>query len=358
MLWFRRINSLALALCFVVIVIGAYVRLSDAGLGCPDWPGCYGHLAVPEAPHELAHAAEHFPGQVVEAHKAWKEMIHRYLATTLGTLITALAVMSLFLRRQGVPKVLPWLLFGTVLMQGALGAFTVLWKVNPLTVSGHLLTGLLTLSLLLWMRLTVAFAKPVEEPAKADRELRNERHAWAAMQEVGSVISNAIAPSGMRRFAAFALALVVLQIFLGGWTSSNYAALACPDFPTCHGSYLPETDVKEAFTMWRGLGVNYEGGVLDNRARVTIHYFHRLGALAVTVTLLLLSAWLFMQKHPLWRRLGTAVLAALALQVAIGIGVVKFQFPLFLADMHNAGAAILLMTMVTLNFFVRRAEQQ
>ncbi len=358
MLWFSRINSLALALCFVVIVVGAYVRLSDAGLGCPDWPGCYGHLAVPEAPHELAHVEEHFPGHTVVPHKAWKEMIHRYLATTLGTLITALAVMSLFLRRQGVPKLLPWLLFGTVLMQGALGAFTVLWKVNPLTVSGHLLTGLLTLALLLWLRLAVAFAKPAEAPAQADRELRNERHAWSALQEKGSAVLAAVTPRGMRRFATFALVLVVVQIFLGGWTSSNYAALACPDFPTCHGKFLPETDVQEAFTLWRGLGQNYEGGVLDNRARVTIHFFHRVGALAVTVTLLVLGAWLLLQKHTLWRRLGAAVVTALVLQVAIGIGVVKMQFPLWLADMHNAGAAILLMTLVTLNFFVRRAEQQ
>ncbi|PTU31717.1 COX15/CtaA family protein [Stenotrophobium rhamnosiphilum] len=357
MLWFRRITSFALALCFVVIVVGAYVRLSDAGLGCPDWPGCYGHLGVPDAPHEVAHAEQQF-AQPVEAHKAWKEMFHRYIASTLGALIVLLAVMSVFLRKQGVPRVLPWLLVGAVLMQGALGAFTVLWKVKPLTVSAHLLMGLMTLSMLLWLRLSLAFAKPEESPASADRELRNERHAWSAMQEKGSAVLSAVAPRGLRRFAALATVLVVLQIFLGGWTSSNYAALACPDFPTCHGSYLPETDIKEAFTMWRGLGVNYEGGVLDNRARVTIHYFHRVGALAVTITLLVLGAWLLLQKHPLWRRLGAVVIAALVLQVLLGITIVKLQLPLFLADMHNAGAALLLMTMVTLNFFVRRAEQQ
>ena len=357
MLWFRRINSLALALCFVVIVVGAYVRLSDAGLGCPDWPGCYGHLAVPEAPHELANVEQNFPGQIVVPHKAWKEMIHRYLATTLGSLITLLLVMSLFLRKQGAPLKLALLLFGTVLMQGALGAFTVLWKVNPLTVSGHLLTGLLTLSLLLWMRLSIAFAGPVETAAGDAREPRNERQAWRAMQAAGSAVASLTAPPGLRRFAALALLLVVLQIFLGGWTSSNYAALACPDFPTCHGSFLPETDVREAFTLWRGLGTNYEGGVLDNRARVTIHYFHRLGALTVALTLLLLAGWLLVQKQATWRRLGVAVIAALVLQVSIGIGVVKLQFPLWLADMHNAGAAILLMTLVTLNFFARRAQQ-
>lgn len=354
MIWFRRITTFALLLCFVVIVVGAYVRLSDAGLGCPDWPGCYGHLGVPDAPHEVANAEQKFE-QPVEAHKAWKEMFHRYIASALGALIVLLAFMSV--RRPGIPRALPWLLVGVVLIQGALGAFTVLWKVKPLTVSAHLLMGLMTLSMLLWLRLSIAFAKPAEAPAAAERELRNERHAWSAMQETGSTVLSAMTPRGLRRFAAWATVLVVLQIFLGGWTSSNYAALACPDFPTCHGSYLPEIDVKEAFTMWRGLGVNYEGGVLDNRARVTIHYFHRVGALVVTVALLLLGAWLLMQKHSLWRRLGAAVIGALTLQVLLGITIVKLQLPLFLADMHNAGAALLLMVMVTLNFFARRAEQ-
>jgi cytochrome c oxidase assembly protein subunit 15 len=358
MFWFRRINSVALVLCFGVIVFGAFVRLSDAGLGCPDWPGCYGHVGVPDAPHEVARAQQNFPQRPVEAHKAWKEMIHRYLATTLGGLITALVVLSVFIRREPLPRVLPWLLFGTVLMQGALGAFTVLWQVNPLTVTGHLLTGLLTLSLLLWLRLSVAFPRQAEEtPARVEREARNERQAWARMQEEGSNTAASITPDWLPRFAALALALLVLQIFLGGWTSSNYAALACPDFPTCHGSFLPQTDVKQAFTMWRGLGQNYEGGVLDNRARVTIHLFHRLGALAVTATLLLLAFKLIRDGQSLWRRLGVAVFAALALQIGIGISVVKLQLPLFLADMHNAGAALLLCVMVTLNFFSSRQRQ-
>lgn len=353
---FKHLNTTALVLCFVVIVFGAFVRLSDAGLGCPDWPGCYGHLGVPDAPHEVAHAEQNFPHRPVEAHKAWKEMIHRYLATTLGALIVVMALMSRFMRRTPLPRALPWWLLGTVLMQGALGAFTVLWQVNPLTVTGHLLTGLLTLSLLLLMRLRVASlakaaAAKVPQP---EREPRNERQAWAAIQSEAPVVAKPTfaLPTSIRMLAVAGLILLIGQIFLGGWTSSNYAALACPDFPTCHGSYLPPTDIKEAFTMWRGLGINYEFGVLDNRARVTIHFFHRLGALMVTTVLLLLGVLLIRTRETLWKRLGIALHAAVTVQVLIGISVVKLQLPLFLADMHNAGAAVLLMVMVTLHYYV------
>ena len=154
--------------------------------------------------------------------------------------------------------------------------------------------------------------------------------------------------------AGVALLRVALQIFLGGWTSTNYAALACPDLPTCHGSYLPELDVGEAFTLWRGLGINYEGGVLDVPARVTIHYFHRIGALVVTAALLLLAGLLLRQPLPLWRRLGWALLGVLALQITLGISIVHLQLPLLLAAAHNLGAETLLGTVVALNFFAWR----
>lgn len=352
---FRHLNTAALILCFVVVVFGAFVRLSDAGLGCPDWPGCYGHLAVPEAPHEVAAAQQNFPQRPVEAHKAWKEMIHRYLASTLGLLIVSLALISAAKREAGAPRVLPWVLVALVIFQGMLGMWTVTWQLKPLAVSGHLLGGLTTLSLLLWMRLSLP--KPDQEVGTAapDREARNERQAWAAMQPEASV-ETITASGGLRFLASLALMLLAIQIFLGGWTSSNYAALACPDFPTCHGSYWPETDVKEAFTLWRGLGINYEYGVLDNRARVTIHFFHRLGALTVSTVTLLLGLVLLRKADLLRRRLGIAVLAALTLQLCIGISIVKLQLPLFLADMHNAGAAVLLMVLVTLNFHVWKAR--
>ena len=329
MLWFRRLNLLALIWCFALVTVGAYVRLSDAGLGCPDWPGCYGHLGVPQADHEVAAAEQRFPDRPVEAPKAWKEMIHRYLAETLGLFIVVLALISLRSKQPGMPKKLPWLLLGIVIFQGVLGMWTVTWQLKPLAVTGHLLGGMTTFSLLLWMWLTTR--KPATAAAPA-----------------------AAAPDWLRPLAGVALLLVALQIFLGGWTSTNYAALACPDLPTCHGSYLPELDVGEAFTLWRGLGINYEGGVLDVPARVTIHYFHRIGALVVTAALLLLAGLLLRQPLPLWRRLGWALLGVLALQITLGISIVHLQLPLLLAAAHNLGAETLLGTVVALNFFAWR----
>lgn len=323
MLWFRRLNLATVALCFVVIVFGAYVRLSDAGLGCPDWPGCYGHVGVPAADHDVASAEAAFPDRPVEAHKAWKEMIHRYLASTLGLLIVALALWSTRLARA--PRVLPWLLVGLVMFQGALGMWTVTLLLKPLVVTGHLLGGLTTLSLLLWLWLSTA------PPVAAE------------------------APRPLLRFATFALVLLAIQIFLGGWTSTNYAALACPDLPTCHGRYVPETDFRTAYTLWHGLGINYEHGILDNRARVTIHWTHRLGAGVVTLTMLLLAVVLLRLHAPIWRRFGYAVLAVLGLQVALGISTVWWQLPLALATAHNAGAALFLACLVALNQRLRSA---
>lgn len=365
MLWFRRLNALAVVWCFCLVTVGAYVRLSDAGLGCPDWPGCYGHLTVPEAAHEVSAAQQLYPDRPVEAPKAWKEMIHRYLAETLGLFIVALAVSSLFIKDARRPRVLPWALVVLVICQGVLGMWTVTWQLKPLVVTGHLFGGMSTFALLLWMWLGTRTRSPAIEETRG-REIRNERAAAFALQREAAAVSSvpaaaaALSSKSLRAFAAAGLLVLICQIFLGGWTSTNYAALACPDLPTCHGSYLPPLDVKDAFTLWRGLDINYEYGVLDARARVTIHYFHRVGALITTAVLLGLVIYLLRQSAPLWRRLGFAVLAALALQVTLGISVVHFQLPLLLAAAHNLGAETLLGTMVVLNYFawrgVRRQE--
>ncbi len=325
MLWFRRLNLATLALCFTVIVFGAYVRLSDAGLGCPDWPGCYGHVGIPDAAHEVLTAEQAYPERPVEAPKAWKEMIHRYLASTLGLLIVVLAFLSTRLKSPTrTLRVLPWVLVGLVMFQGALGMWTVTLLLKPLVVTGHLLGGLTTFSLLLWLWLSTRASAAVD------------------------------APRPLLRLATFALVILAIQIFLGGWTSTNYAALACPDLPTCHGVMVPETDYATAYKLWHGLGINYEYGILDNRARVTIHWTHRIGAAVVTVTMLLLAVALLRQPG-LWRRFGYAVLAVLALQVVIGIATVWYQLPLLLATAHNGGAALFLACLVALNQRLRSA---
>lgn len=324
MLWFTRLNLVAVLLCYGVIVFGAFVRLSDAGLGCPDWPGCYGQLTVPEAAHEVDAAQQAYPQRPVEAHKAWKEMIHRYLATTLGTLILLLAALSIRHRPTGVHTALPLLLVALVIFQGILGMWTVTWQLKPLVVTGHLLGGMTTFALLLWM-------------------LLSQRMAPAATAHN--------APSGLRGWALLALAVLVVQIFLGGWTSSNYAALACQDFPTCRGEYLPALDLRAAFTLWHGLGINYEFGILDSRARVTIHLFHRYSGLLVVPLLLgALALWLLLRAQAqAWRALGGLLLGALAAQLSLGILVVLLHLPLPVAVLHNAGAALLLAVLVTIN---------
>jgi cytochrome c oxidase assembly protein subunit 15 len=363
---FRGINLLALVLCFVVVVFGAYVRLSNAGLGCPDWPGCYGHLTVTAAARDSAEAvAQAYPTRpVVEAHKAWKEMIHRYLATTLGSLLLLLAALAWLDRGERLPRGLTLALIGTVCLQGALGALTVLWNVNPITVTGHLLCGLLTLSLLWWLWLRGTGPAPFgpaaasTAPSRPEREARSERQAWFAAQRERPLPPLPRLPLGLRLAAGLALAVVVTQIFLGGWTSSNYAATACPDFPACLGKFTPQTGLARAFDVWHGTQANYEYGILDGAVRATIHLLHRYGAVAVTAVLGGLALFLLARAQTLlWRRLAWVLLGALILQVAIGISIVKLGLPLLLADAHNAGAALLLLAVVAVNFFAWRQPQ-
>ena len=300
-----------LLLCFGIVVLGAFVRLSDAGLGCPDWPGCYGQLLVPEN-IEQANAA--YPERPLEIGKAWKEMIHRYFASALGLLIIALAV---FGWNKGLPR--PLLLggVGLVIFQGILGMWTVTLLLKPLAVTAHLLGGMSTLALLAWLNLLV-------RPAPSARGL-----------------------TALRGFALLAFLVLVLQIFLGGWTSTNYAALACPDFPTCHGQWWPKTNFSEAFVLWHGLGINFEYGILDSPARTAIHLSHRIGAI-ITATVLLALAW------AIWRRTQARALAVLLvfgllLQISLGIASVLFSLPLAIAAAHNGGAAVLVLIMVLIN---------
>ena len=322
----RRLALAALLLCFGVVVLGAYVRLSDAGLGCPDWPGCYGHVTPTAALANEAAVQAQFPGAQVHAGKAWREMIHRYAASTLGFLIVVIAAIAVATRRERVvPLPLAVALLVVVVFQGILGMLTVTWLLKPLIVTAHLVFGLTTLALLSWL--------------------------WLTLRPRGAGID---APRLVRRWALVAICALALQIALGGWTSSNYAAMACPDFPKCQGAWWPMTDFHDAFVLWRGLGINYEGGVLDHPARVAIHFVHRLGALIATIALLgAAGTALWRVRTPGAVRAAVFVIEALALQLSIGIFMVERAFPLPLATAHNAGAALLLLAAVLLNRRVR-----
>lgn len=340
--WIRRLALAGVLLCFVVVVLGAYVRLNAAGLGCPDWPGCYGHI-TPLGAEQSAATQAAFPNRPLDAGKAWKEMIHRYAAGTLALIIVVITALAIAHRRRKLLSA-PYavVLLATVLVQAVLGMLTVTWQLKPLIVTLHLIFGMTTLALLWWLWLSL--------PGQS----------WGGMTRggvVGRGSGGATAAATMRlahQLALLGLVALAVQIALGGWTSSNYAAVACPDFPTCQNAWWPHTDYRNAFVLWRGLGINYEGGVLDNPARVAIHLTHRLGALVATLALGLVSLFVIFQKSlPSALPAAYAVLGALALQLTIGVSMVLNTFPLRLTTAHTAGAALLLMATLAL---VRRVS--
>ena len=373
---FHRIAWLTVALTLCVVVFGAFVRLSNAGLSCPDWPTCYGRAAWPQAAHEVAgHDASAI--RPFETHKAWREQVHRHLAASLGLLVFVLALLAARTRRHGVAQVivaaalvaiaiplymrgehlsastlattgeaillfaaLRWsrndgstaqalapvaaLALAVIVFQALLGMWTVTWLLKPIVVMGHLLGGLLTLSLLAWL-------------------------AWRATDRPILLVD----ARALRRGLWIVLALLGVQIALGGWVSANYAALSCgagswsiDNFPKCVGLWTPPADFREGFVLWRGIGVDYEGGVLDGAARIAIQLAHRM--MAVVALLALLWAALRFQRTPGMRSWGLTLAALAVVQVALGILNVKLALPLSVAVLHNAGAALLLFVLVSL----------
>lgn len=320
----------ALVLTLMVIMLGAWTRLRDAGLGCPDWPTCYGHLTVPSSPEALAKARELYPQQEVVAHKAWPETIHRYFASSIGLVILILAVwMTLRRREPGMPWRHGIFLLLLVCVQGAFGAFTVTEKLYPPVVTGHLLIGFSTLTalFLLYLRLSGAFRRTGD---------------WRV--------------ADLRRWVYAAIAVLVLQIMLGGWTASNYAAAVCTELPVCQPGWQQVWSPGEAFRLFRPEDRSYEFAPhLGAAAKITIHAAHRLGAMLVVLVLLTLAVRLYLQAQSLrYRRFALALVLALLVQVALGVINVTAQLPLANAVVHNVWAAVLLQILVALAFALRR----
>ena len=327
---YRRLVIATTCFAFVVIVVGAFVRLMDAGLGCPDWPGCYGALTPAHAEEAIAKAVQAQGGEhgPVSMRKAWKEMFHRYLAGTLGLLILGIAVIAWRAKAEiGQSPALPYALLAVVIFQAALGMWTVTLLLKPVIVTLHLLGGMATLSLLVWLSLRQSERRPVAD--------------WRGAQR-------------LRSWAALGLVIVVAQIALGGWVSSNYAALACVDFPTCHGDWKPEMDFAHGFQLVRELGRTAAGTHLAYEALTAIHWTHRAGAL---VTLLYVGAlaWALSRVRG-FGRYGAALGFVLAVQIGLGIANIVAGLPLAVAVAHTAVAAILLAALVMINFALSRAS--
>ena len=361
----RGLSLLAALFALGLVMFGAFVRLSNAGLSCPDWPTCYGQVTWPQHAQAVAHADAAFPDRPYEAHKAWREQVHRFLAGTLGVMVLALAVLASWRKRSALlpviggsvfaavgvamymqgehrwssvlaacaialplfaairlPRPGAWrisvLALGVIIFQAMLGMWTVTLLLKPIVVMGHLLGGMTTFALL----------------------------AWAALRFSGLAATDERL-ADLRRWVVLGIVLLLCQIALGGWTSSNYAALACGygpgSFPQCLGQWAPPTDFHQGFVLWRGIGVNYEGGVLDMAARSAIQIAHRIGALVVFCYL----GWLSLKvaRRGL-RGYGVAMAVALVCQVLLGISNVYFGLPLAVATAHNGMAASLLFTLL------------
>lgn len=316
------LTTFTLILTIAVGMLGAYTRLSDAGLSCPDWPGCYETLILPKDRTALAQAQQTFPKQPLITAKAWKEMLHRYLAATLGFLIALLALWSIARRRKNPSQNLwvPCLLVAAVAFQIILGMWTISLKLLPLVVAGHLMGGMTIAALLAWLW---RGAKPKGNTARTQRSIK----FWAML----------------------GFLILLAQIFLGAWTSTNYAALACPHFPFCHGNLFPALDWGNAFNFVSPIGPNYEGGHLTMNARVTIQMVHRYGAFITAAFWIPFALYLMCNKiNKTLRPWGYLILTLLGIQFVLGVLNVVKLLPIHVAVSHNGLAMILLISIVAL----------
>lgn len=322
----RKLAGFGVIFALLVVSVGAYTRLADAGLGCPDWPGCYGFLTVPDQANEISTAEARYPDAPVEIAKAWWEMGHRYIAGALLLLVASILIMAYRAREdEDTPLKLAAVLMIVILWQAAFGAWTVTLKLWPQVVTGHLIGGFTTLSLM-----------------------------WLLFLRQGGLSGLVSALPRPNWLAKIAFAAVVVQIILGGWVSSNYAALACYDFPSCDGTYTPDVDLRQGFNIFQSVGPNYLGGLMTNEARMAIHWVHRIGAIVV----LLVVGGLFFQTVKQAPVIGYALLAALLTQITLGILNVVWVLPLLNATAHNTVGALLLLVLVTINFAPRLRTEQ
>ncbi|MBV1907278.1 MAG: COX15/CtaA family protein [Pseudomonadales bacterium] len=329
--------NFGILLGFVVVVLGAFTRLADAGLGCPDWPGCYGFFSVPESIAEIAEAEKRFPNALVESEKAWPEMIHRYFAGCLGLLILSIAWLSFrfskldsTFNRSNTAK-LSYILLLLVICQAAFGMWTVTLKLWPQIVTVHLLGGFMTLVVLWLIRLKLV-ASGIEAETVARTHVLSKNF-------------------GLKVHARLGLAVLLLQIALGGWTTSNYAALACPDFPTCQNEMWPKMDIVQGFNVLQTLGPNYLGGLMSSHARIAIHVMHRVGAMVTFIVILTLGVRMLMfgRQAGVNRFAVVVMLVLLVVQLSLGVANVLFSVPLTVATMHNGVGVLLLLAVVSVN---------
>lgn len=336
--WLNRLSQASIALALCVILLGAYTRLSDAGLGCPDWPGCYGQLTAPNTDHEITTANNAFPSTPVDISKAQTEMTHRYFAETLGSLIVVFAIIAYWKRRTlSIPIWLPGILVALVIAQGILGMWTVTLKLLPLVVLSHLVGGFCTLSLL-WL-------------------------CWLFLR-LPSVPSMTTSKT-LSRLSVITMVMLIVQILLGGWTSANYAALICPDFPQCQGQWLPDFTLR-AFNILGAFGIDEPLAFMDAIEKTTIHVTHRLGAIITLALGLGLSLQLWRQSkknlNPTLKRLMIGCSHTLAfllfIQFCLGISNVVMHLPLGIAVAHNGIAALLLLTLITINYVLFKSRSK
>jgi heme a synthase len=321
---FKRLAWVTVFLTFDLIVFGAFTRLTDSGLGCPDWPGCYGEANPFLAHDDISAAQSAMPSGPVTVFKAWIEMIHRYLAMAVGVLIIAICVGAIHYWRKNKTSryhpALPLVLLVFVCIQGAFGAWTVTLKLQPLIVTTHLLLGLSLFALLCW---------------------------HALRQTVHQTVTVTITKN-LKILGAVTFVLVGMQIALGGWVSTNYAALACGGFPLCQSQFMPEMNLEQGYTLWRHLGMTANGEYLPFSALVAINWVHRCFALVVVVAIsaLVYQTW----KIPAFKKLAQGLLIVLILQLISGAVTVQFDWPLAVAVAHNAGAAALVFLLAMLNY--------